>query len=163
MSTTIIKEVSCSEHKSYHSGGSLRVKIVFETPDDPVTILNEFYHAIAISDKDAYNKYWEESVAPEIAGTDKDDCFDSPRDPGPFETGLAKRVDVLGLDKLTKEGSTYTYEEYVSNNYITRAVLVQLAEMKNKIDSGEKHVTFRSGDVLDDILRAIEIIDSLWD
>lgn len=159
-----LSKVCCSYNPSYHDNGCIKVEIVFETDRDFSTILNPYYANIAISDPDAYEKYWEGNPLSDLDLIKEGEYTHfKARDPSPYDLGLMKRVTVLGLDKLEKDGSTYTYKEYVSDNYITRAVLVQLAEVKNKMDDGEADVNFRSGDLLDDLLGAIETLDRFWD
>ena len=157
-----ISKINTRDAVSYHPDGSIYVDIEFSTDQEFASELNSLAPAIIVRDAKEYSSYIE-SANLITSSSDGAQIF-GVRDPSPFDTGLMKRGLILGLDKLTRDGDVYSYKEYVANCYITRACLVQLAEMKDHIDThGDSEAGFRSGEAIEDLVGILETLDRFWD
>lgn len=83
-----------------------------------------------------------------------------------YELGLVKNVEVEGADKIYIEDDVYIYEEFISDSIVTRAVVLQLAIMKEEMYNNPDDIEagcFRSGDSFHDFLGLLETLDRFWD
>lgn len=175
-----ITKIEKSEEKPSYSENtfyfSIDIEFELSTTEEPVFgILGEYYKAIAILDREKYEEYYN--------NFHKDDMYfeDIPnsnfkelkhKKPSPYELGYCKVADVKGLDTITKlENGKYKYSVIVGSNYITKAAVKQLEEMKEHLDTGfcrygdypEQAGAFRSGEPFHDFVGILETLDRFWD
>lgn len=138
---------------------SFAINIEFENGDlEPdFGTLSAYYKAIHVYDKDLLEEYDRENAV-----------YDR------YDLGLTKIGYVEGADTIIKvqnKKDAYCYSQYLIDCYITRSVILQIAEMKEHLESGfcrwgdypEQVGAFATGDTYTDFIRALECLDKFWD
>lgn len=155
---------------SYHDRGALLVNIRWTCNPELLSnfgLLQKYARAQVVPDPKALEAYWENTPLPSF----EDESFSYK---SPYDIGLIKNQYIEGLDHIREvEGltNTYEYREYLADCYITRAAILQIAEMKHQMETGvcifgdfpKQAGCFRSGDALSDFAGLLKSIDLFWD
>lgn len=154
-----------------------KIHVNYSCSDDEVPFfgsLGDYYSAIEVPDPSAYEAHYND---PDNSGFDSEPVGNGFstikwRKPSAYDLGLCKRVNVIGSDSIKREDDgSYTYEQYISHNYITEAAVKQLVEMKGGMDRGhcrwgnfpDQVGCFRSGSPISDFIGILETLDRFWD
>lgn len=151
------------------------IEVRFTIPDEEyLGRLGKYSKALMVSDIEKYEEYYNnlENLEYDEKPIGKEGYEIVFKRPSPYDLGLCKTVDIVGEDAIEQqEDGTYIYRDHISSNYITRAALHQINEMKDHMDRGfcrwgdypEQVGAFRSGDSFHDFIGIIETLHRFWD
>jgi len=159
------------------NSGCFKIYVNFSCSEEEVPFfgtLGDYYSAVEVPDVAAYEAHYNDPDNTSFDTEPLNSTFSvlKWRKPSAYDLGLCKRVNVIGSDNIKKEDDgTYTYQQYISQNYITEAAVKQLAEMKSEMDRSycrwgnfpDQVGCFRSGSPISDFIGILDTLDRFWD